>query len=372
MKMGVVFLSLSRRRILLMFSQILLLTITLTCFWRELNVINAGRMEGAEVLAIIAEGFDYKEFYDVLYTLVVEGARVTTASFTTEPVTAKYGETCIPEVTFSEVTISLYDIVFIPGGNAPYIIIHHPENQTVLDILTQAYGEGKLIAAICHGPWLLAAADIVSGTRVTCNPDPPMVDDLIAAGAIVDTSKSVIKDGDIITGRDWDSINELAEEIINARTRVELEFKIGWNLVSIPLEPVDPTVDAVFQDNLAHVEAIYGYKSGSWLCWFPVAPSNLTELERSRGYWVLSDSNFKITLMGSIGSSSPLLYGWNLIGVNVIDPVSTEEYLSGSGWTMVFNYDEVTGVWQHYIRGVGGPLATMQPGEGYWVYVESI
>jgi len=172
------------------------------------------RIEGAKVLAIIAEGFDYSEYDGVVRILKKEGAVVTTASFTTETVSG-HGGSYEPEVTFDEVNVSLYDIVFIPGGDGPYNIIHHQGRQKVFDLLTQAYNEGKIIAAICHGPWVLAAADLVNGKTITCYNDQPMIDDLTAHGATVDTSKSVIRDGNIITANGPGAIIAFAEEIIN-------------------------------------------------------------------------------------------------------------------------------------------------------------
>ncbi len=86
-----------------------------------------------------------------------------------------------------------------------------------MDILAQANEAGKLIAAICHGPRVLAAADVVSGTRVTCyNQQYLLIDELQAAGAIVDTSRSVVRDGNIITGRSLASTPKLLREIVKA------------------------------------------------------------------------------------------------------------------------------------------------------------
>ena len=173
------------------------------------------RMEGATVLAIIAKGFDYQEHVGVINILKSEGAAVVTASFTNETIYG-HGGRYKPDIAFDEVNISLYDIIFIPGGDGPYNIIHHQDSEKVFKLLTQAYNEGKIIAAICHGPWVLAAADLVNGTTVTCASDPPMIADLKAHGAIVDTSKSVIRDGNIITANGPGAIKAFAEKIVEA------------------------------------------------------------------------------------------------------------------------------------------------------------
>jgi len=173
------------------------------------------RIEGARILVIVAEGFDYHEYAGVTGILSREGATITTASFTKEWISGKHGG-CKPDLTFDEVNVSLYDVVYIPGGNGPYNIITSPESWKVYEIISEANDRGKIIAAICHGPWVLAGADIVRGKRVTCWNDQKMISDLKAHGAVVDTGKSVVRDGNIITARGPKAINALAEEIIKA------------------------------------------------------------------------------------------------------------------------------------------------------------
>ncbi len=173
------------------------------------------RIEGVKVLVIVAEGFSYHEYAGVTRILSMEGATITTASFTKERVSGS-GGSCKPDVTFDEVNVSLYDVIYIPGGNGPYSIITNPDNLKVYNILTEAYREGKIIAAICHGPWVLAEADLVRGKRVTCWNDQEMINDLKAHGAVVDTGKSVIRDGNMITARGLSAMHALAEEIIKA------------------------------------------------------------------------------------------------------------------------------------------------------------
>jgi protease I len=175
------------------------------------------RFEGLRVLAIIADGFDYGELYGVNRTLAEEGIIMTTASFTTDGISGhrSYPRNYGPDIAFDEVSVSLYDAIFIPGGNGPENIINHPDGQKVFDILTQAHNEGKIITAICHGPWVLAATNIVNGKNVTCYNDADMIADLIDSGAKVDTSQKVIKDENIITANGPQAVNAFTEEIVS-------------------------------------------------------------------------------------------------------------------------------------------------------------
>lgn len=169
------------------------------------------RFEDLEVLGIIAEGSDHWELYYVNSSLSREGITVTTASFTTDE-----DSWLRAHISFDDVDVSRYDAVFIPGGEGPKNIINHPDREKVFNILIQANGQGKTIAAICHGPWILAAADLVDGKDVTCFNDADMKADLTNSGANVNTTRSVIKDGNIITASGPYAINVFTEELTSA------------------------------------------------------------------------------------------------------------------------------------------------------------
>ena len=66
--------------------------------------------------------------------------------------------------TANKVEINTFDAVIIPGGYAPDKMRLH---QSMIDLVKKAYDQGKVVAAICHGPQLLISADIVRGHRVT-------------------------------------------------------------------------------------------------------------------------------------------------------------------------------------------------------------
>jgi protease I len=99
-----------------------------------------------------------------------------------------------------------------PGGFSPdHLRIHEP----TLELVRQCYKEGKLIAAICHGPWILVSAGIAKGRRVTSY--KAIRDDLINAGCRFEDVPA-IRDGNIITGRVPDDLPEFCREIIQALT----------------------------------------------------------------------------------------------------------------------------------------------------------
>jgi len=174
------------------------------------------RIDGARVLAILGSGYDHGEYTGVADILRGQGATVTAAGFTTAALTG-HGGTTTPDIAFSEVNVSAYDAIFIPGGDGPRSILDDPRNQTVLSMVVQANNEGKILAAICHGPWVLAGARVVNGTNVTGNQDTH--NDLRAAGGNV-TGQRVVKDGNIITAVGPQDIPDFGEKVVIALAEV--------------------------------------------------------------------------------------------------------------------------------------------------------
>jgi len=101
-------------------------------------------------------------------------------------------------------------IVGSAGGYAPDKMRLH---QPMVDLVRKAHAEGKIIAAVCHGPQLLISADIVKGRRLTSWPSVAV--DLKNAGAIW-VDEPVVKDGNIITARKPADLPKFNKAIIEA------------------------------------------------------------------------------------------------------------------------------------------------------------
>lgn len=102
-----------------------------------------------------------------------------------------------------------YDGLVLPGGviNPDALRVSEPAVNFVRDMFRQ----GKPIAAICHGPWMLIEAGIAKGLRVTSWPS--LKTDLFNAGAIwVDAA--CINDAGIITSRSPEDLSEFCRQII--------------------------------------------------------------------------------------------------------------------------------------------------------------
>ncbi|GAB6990906.1 type 1 glutamine amidotransferase domain-containing protein [Paenibacillus pini] len=99
------------------------------------------------------------------------------------------------EKAISEVSASDYDAVVIPGGSSPESLRLDPN---ILKFITEFNGAGKPIAAICHGPQILASADLLKGRTITSY--PPLQDDMVNAGAKFKDAEVVVE-GNFITSR---------------------------------------------------------------------------------------------------------------------------------------------------------------------------
>jgi len=81
--------------------------------------------------------------------------------------TEKRGHNFTLNATFEDIDESAYDALCIPGGRAPeYLRL----DNRVLQIVRSFANQKKPIAAICHGPQILAAAKVISGKRISAYP----------------------------------------------------------------------------------------------------------------------------------------------------------------------------------------------------------
>jgi protease I len=98
--------------------------------------------------------------------------------------------------TLDDVEISQYDVFIVPGGSwNPDALRAEPK---ATGLIKEAANAGKIVAAVCHGPWVLSDAGVLKGKRATAwwatRPD------LENAGAAY-LDEAVVVDGNIVTSR---------------------------------------------------------------------------------------------------------------------------------------------------------------------------
>jgi protease I len=154
----------------------------------------------ARVLILATDGFEQSELFEPRQALLDLGAKVTLASPGTDPIQGmkhdQKGATITPDIALDAVDTEEFDLLLLPGGVAnPDQLRMQPR---AVAIAREFADDGKPIAAICHGPWLLVEADVVDGRRMTSWPS--VRTDLTNAGADV-VDEEVVVDGNFITSR---------------------------------------------------------------------------------------------------------------------------------------------------------------------------
>lgn len=188
------------------------------------------RLKGKKVAIIVANEFEDVELLYPFVRLSEEGAEVIIIPVKkglhprpadpSKPVTGRYG-TPIPLEVFAEgeryvvrdlkdVKVEDIDAIIIPGGFSPDAL---RIDSDVLAFVKKVYEQGKIVAAICHGPQVLISAGIIKGKKATGY--EAVRDDLINAGAIY-LDVPAVRDGNIITGRVPDDLPEFCQLIIEA------------------------------------------------------------------------------------------------------------------------------------------------------------
>ena len=114
--------------------------------------------------------------------------------------TEKPGHNFVLNATFDEIKPEDYDGLVIPGGRAPEYLRLNPR---VLDIIRYFDSADKPIAALCHGPQLLAAARVIAGKRVNAYPACAPEVELAGATFVPLEVTQAITDGNLVTGPAW-------------------------------------------------------------------------------------------------------------------------------------------------------------------------
>lgn len=146
-------------------------------------------------LILIADGFEDSEFFYPYYRLQEEGIDIDVAGPEVGRVTGKHGYEFEANIPLSNLRDLDYDLLIVPGGKAPETIRLYP---AAVELTEKMVGDGRIVAAICHGPQLLLSADVLRGRRATCW--KTIRDDIQAAGAEY-VDEAVVVDGDLVTSR---------------------------------------------------------------------------------------------------------------------------------------------------------------------------
>jgi RHS repeat-associated protein len=159
----------------------------------------------------------------------------------------------------------------------------------------------------------------------------------------------------------------------------EISILPGWNLVSLPRTPADPSAAAVLEGLGGRAFAYAGCDAADpWKVWDPQDPehSDLTSLDPKLGVWIESPAASLLPVTGTEPAVTTihLCTGWNLVGY----PVSQPRSVTGALASIAGRYARVVGFdaadaadpWEIYDVAVpawANDLQVLQPGHGYWI-----
>ena len=167
-------------------------------------------LHNKKVLIFAENYYEDLELWYPKIRLTEEGAKVIVAGTGEKTYKGKNGYPLEVDGEVKDYKAKDFDAVIVPGGYAPDKLRRYKE---VLNFVKEMYKSGKVVAAICHGPWVLVSAGILKGKKVTCV--NAIKDDVINAGAQY-FDQEVMVDGNIITSRKPDDLPAFCREIIKA------------------------------------------------------------------------------------------------------------------------------------------------------------
>jgi protease I len=179
-----------------------------------MSVLNK-RLQGRRVAILAADGFEMVELVVPLVALRAEGAKADVISLRRGRIRGVNLHEPARRVrvtkTIAEADPGEYDALLIPGGfiNPDLLRQSEPARRFV-----QAFDRaGKPIATLCHGPWLLASAELTRGRTLTSWPG--IRDDVVNAGA-------TWLDQDLVRDRNWVSSRGPQDMAAFVRGMIEL------------------------------------------------------------------------------------------------------------------------------------------------------
>lgn len=157
-------------------------------------------LKGKKVAILVAKGFEQVELTEPKRALEEAGAEIAIVS--PEPDKVKgwdetdWGSEFEVDVPLDRARPGDYDALVLPGG------VMNPDklrmNSKAVSFVQDFFREGKPVAAICHGPWMLIEANVAQGRKVTSYPS--IRTDLENAGAEW-VDQSVVVDEGLVTSR---------------------------------------------------------------------------------------------------------------------------------------------------------------------------
>lgn len=174
---------------------------------------NNRKLNGKKVAILVANGFEQVEMTEPRKALQEAGAETHLISPEKEKVKGwqhtDWGDEFPVDRALDSANADDYDALLLPGGAMNPD--HLRTNKKAVQMVKDFFEAGKPVAAICHGPWLLAEADVVRDRKMTSYPS--LKTDLMNAGAEW-VDQEVVTDQGLVTSRKPDDIPAFNRKMI--------------------------------------------------------------------------------------------------------------------------------------------------------------
>lgn len=255
----------------------------------------------------------------------------------------------------------------VPGSALPLVIMNEADN-TLGRILYSAGILSTSVSGQIH----------VASVRFKAKTTPPL------GGSAITFSRETTCDT-IVAGPGGVPVLDEAQNAVVYSTTVVLPLAEGWNLISFPYAPSNPTLPAPLGSIAGHYSLVYAYDpsrpSSPWLAYRPTLGygNQLSSVSLQAGYWIRVTSPVTLTYSAPFPGATeiPLQTGWNLIGYPSHRIQAIADALSpiAGKYDAVYAYNAWNGAspWLAYWPGPPerGELQSLTPGRGYWIHMTS-
>jgi protease I len=171
------------------------------------------QISGKKILILATNGFEQSELEVPRDKLKAAGANVDVVSPEKGEIKGwdkkDWGRPVKVDKTLDQVKADDYDAIVLPGGQINPDLLR--VNERALQLIKDFYNQKKVVAAVCHAPWLLVETGIAGGKRMTSYKS--IKTDVANAGAKWEDSE-VVTDQGVITSRNPGDLDAFSAKII--------------------------------------------------------------------------------------------------------------------------------------------------------------